>query len=1016
MSLELYQQMGFEQQLAERAFAIFGNEIQGASEYMLRQSTLGQMPKKFKLSTHENGFNYTFYRSTLDYAGGRYIVADYDSRWNIIEIEPWNSDYENEGAEPRWLSLADPAIRWGTIYHYSKPVFKPVEDGAVHKLGDVYLPLLTLFRDHSIGRSAYREICRELNTKDQGDVRIMWSRCVRRPDNKKLDDYWSSLLAYTDKNNGSLRVIPQIDPPPSPNTRRIRHARAKAWTKMNLILEINGVAPEDATSMLLGQEPIQEIMDVVGILPETVEELDIQLRIYDNARFHLRKEVLKWYGGCSSIFKLKTISIRDGIFHGEVSITSNAFTQSMSAEARYWLHQKRIFNLVSFGQSFVNDPSCLADPVVQYRHLNDASVTLKDWGNTCLDWCKRPSATEFGDMWPHQTQALNWMLEKEHTSINPLQLPYGWSVLKCEDGFKFLMHELGNITIGGPPGLACESGILSQPSGSGKTRTVLALIEKMKQNVHWRLRNDINLTLIVVQSADLLTWKAEFSKWAPDLNLHVYHGQRRSLEGLSNADVLLTTQRVVCSELSYDAPIGRAHEFQQIEWRRMIVDNGHLLRDESKKLFRACSNITMLPCSTKWILTSSPIMKSFVDITSYFNFLQIYPWDHARTWHDRRGSSVTWSLLLYCENFPRLRKVLKDLLTYHMFHQDKETIRTSHSSIEDCRMMLTPSKEHEDLLNILKKSCDLRCLNGTSKKKINTWLKMCAISPSTNWVPEAAFGIPVETRQEGSLSTVKKTVENLNLNSSLSENFKKSLFESLKKSDGQCPICLDIINDTCIPTITNCGHLFCSDCINSTFKHQRGDRKKCPVCRTQLQNSVLHEIATSVPGGSTSKQVECCRVGGVSEVAASISDKLENWVDGEGSKNGAIQEWLFNNPQKKVIIVSKYKLALEIIKNTVESCGEKCAYVFGVKTTKEKQQKILSFQNDDTIRVFVTSSKTFFNGGLTTADTIIFYEPFDDKKQKDANISRIDRFSQSTKQLKIITLVVKGSVEEELKW
>jgi len=408
-------------------------------------------------------------------------------------------------------------------------------------------------------------------------------------------------------------------------------------------------------------------------------------------------------------------------------------------------------------------------------------------------------------------------------------------------------------------------------------------------------------------------------------------------------------------------------------------------------------------------------MKSFVDITSYFNFLQIYPWDHARTWHDRLGSNITWELLLYCENFPRLRKVIKDLLTHYMFHQDKETIRDHRSSVLSVRMMLKPPKIQKKLMNVLKKNCDLRRQNGTSKKKIDTWLKLCAISPTDNWVPEAAFGIPVETRQEGSLSTVKKTVQNLNLNSTLSKEFKASVFDSLKNSDGQCPICLDVINDDSVPTITRCGHLFCSDCINTTFKHQRGV-KKCPVCRTQLQNSVLHEITAAVSDNGLTKQIECYRVGGVSEVSQDISHSISNWESGGGPKNGAIQEWLFNNPTKKVIIVTKYKLALEMIKNAVESCGEKCAYTFGIKTEKQKQLQISSFQNDSTVRAFITLSKTFFHGGLTVADTVILYEPFEDKKQKNANISRIDRFSQTAEQMKIITLVVEGSIEEDLKW
>lgn len=50
--------------------------------------------------------------------------------------------------------------------------------------------------------------------------------------------------------------------------------------------------------------------------------------------------------------------------------------------------------------------------------------------------------------------------------------------------------------------------------------------------------------------------------------------------------------------------------------------------------------------------------------------------------------------------------------------------------------------------------------------------------------------------------------------------------------DSQCPVCL---NEPRLPVETNCGHLFCANCLIVYWRHGnwRGP-VRCPVCRTQV--------------------------------------------------------------------------------------------------------------------------------------------------------------------------------------
>ena len=106
--------MGFEQSLAERAFVMYGDNIQEATTWLLRQSSLGQMPKRFKNTNKD--FIHTFYKSKLRIEDDMFYVSDYDPKYNIIQISPTNMYFPLT-----WLSISDPNIDWLSVVHDTPP-------------------------------------------------------------------------------------------------------------------------------------------------------------------------------------------------------------------------------------------------------------------------------------------------------------------------------------------------------------------------------------------------------------------------------------------------------------------------------------------------------------------------------------------------------------------------------------------------------------------------------------------------------------------------------------------------------------------------------------------------------------------------------------------------------------------------------------------------------------------------------------------------------------------------------
>lgn len=56
-----------------------------------------------------------------------------------------------------------------------------------------------------------------------------------------------------------------------------------------------------------------------------------------------------------------------------------------------------------------------------------------------------------------------------------------------------------------------------------------------------------------------------------------------------------------------------------------------------------------------------------------------------------------------------------------------------------------------------------------------------------------------------------------------------------KEPSFDCPVCWNKLVE---PSTTNCGHIFCTECIKQAIQYQ----KKCPTCRKALRKNNFHRI------------------------------------------------------------------------------------------------------------------------------------------------------------------------------
>ncbi len=149
----------------------------------------------------------------------------------------------------------------------------------------------------------------------------------------------------------------------------------------------------------------------------------------------------------------------------------------------------------------------------------------------------------------------------------------------------------------------------------------------------------------------------------------------------------------------------------------------------------------------------------------------------------------------------------------------------------------------------------------------------------------------------------------------------------------------------------------------------------------------------------------CCHpiIAGVDLGHRSVSGKMELLKE-------TIDELLAGG--HKVLIFSQFVQMLKVIEDHLKRENISYAYMDG--SSKNRQEEVDRFNNDPSLRVFLLSLKVGGVGlNLTSADTVIIYEPWWNPAVENQAIDRVHRIGQRNSVL-AYRLITKGTIEEKM--
>lgn len=602
--------------------------------------------------------------------------------------------------------------------------------------------------------------------------------------------------------------------------------------------------------------------------------------------------------------------------------------------------------------------------------------------------CPKELATQ---LLPYQRQALAWLLEKENPRLPSAGSDDAVQLWKCSKDGQIYTNVATSFSLKNQKPTLANGGILSDDMGMGKTLEMISLIATDSH-----VSGKSKTTLIIAPVGVMSNWSGQISHHVrPDhaLRVLVYHGNNKKpmkAEDFREYDVVITSYGTLATEYfprgkKDPPPVPRSQGLFSMDWRRVILDEGHIIRNPQTKSALAASN---LMAQSHWVLTGTPIVNNLKDLYSLVRFigltgglerLEIF---NSVLIRPLNQGDVNASLLLQA------------LMATICLRRKKEM------KFVDLKLPELSEYVHRiDFLDHEKEKYE--ALQAEAKGLLSTFQRNQTNSKGKGQdTYRHLLEMLLRLRQVCNhwklcgerVSSVLSILESQKVVDLTPEN-KKALQDMLQvsiESQEDCPVCLEGLHN---PVITACAHVFGSDCIERVIETQH----RCPMCRAEpLELESL--VRPAVDLGETSDQPDID-----SDTSSSKVEALLSILKASSQKSGT-----------KTVIFSQWTSFLNIIQAQLDAHGYKYARIDGTMRAHQRDASLTALETDPECTVMLASLAVCSVGlNLVAANQVILADSWWAPAIEDQAVDRVHRLGQK-KPTTVWRLVMNDSIEDQV--
>ena len=479
------------------------------------------------------------------------------------------------------------------------------------------------------------------------------------------------------------------------------------------------------------------------------------------------------------------------------------------------------------------------------------------------------------------------------------------------------------------------------------------------------------------------------------LRVLTYHGSgRKALKpsDFAEYDVVITTYGRLSTEYLSSGKktppeIPRSTGLYSVKWRRIVLDEGHNIRNPSTKGALAA---TCILATNRWVLTGTPIINSLKDLYSLVRFIGL---TGGLERFEIFNSVIIRPLKAGREDATLLLQALMGTICLR---------RRKEMAFIDLRLpelteyvhrikFLPQEKEKYDALQAqakgLLQTYQKRTNQGNGKKAQEVYRHLLEILLRLRQVCNHWKLCAERVTSLMSLLEDQKVVD-------LTPENMKALQDILQlsiESREDCPICLeDLYNHS--PVITHCAHIFGNDCIKRVIETQH----KCPMCRAELKD-------------------EICLVQPAAEFGDSTDQNQDIDFDTSSSKIEALLSILKASHRKegtKLILFSQWTSFLDIVQKQLDEHGYHYTRIDGKMPAARRDEALQALESDPECTIMLASLGVCAVGlNLVAANQVVLMDSWWAPAIEDQAVDRVHRLGQK-KKTTVWRLVMEGSIEE----
>jgi DNA repair protein RAD5 len=675
---------------------------------------------------------------------------------------------------------------------------------------------------------------------------------------------------------------------------------------------------------------------------------------------------------------------------------------------------------------------------------------------------------------PYQKQALYWMMSKEkdqkssrEPSMHPLWEEYLWPTKDVDDKDLPLVDEQANFFVNPYSGdlsldfpvqeQHCLGGILADEMGLGKTIQMLSLVHTHRSEVANRSRsnggissvNDLTrlgsnsaavmdapcTTLVIAPMSLLSQWQSEAEKASKDksLKIELYYGNEKSsnLQALccsANApDLVITSYGVVLSEFSSIAARNGEKGFHSglfsLKFFRIIIDEGHHIKNRASKTARACYEIA---ADHRWVLTGTPIVNKLEDLFSLVRFLGVEPWNNFSFW--RTFITVPFESGDFMRALDVVQTVLEPLVmrrTKDMKTPEGEPLvplPPKQVEIVDVELSKTERDVYDYIFNKAKRTLSRNMEAGTVMKAFTTIFAqilrlrqscchpilvrnrdLVADEDEAGAAADAAAGLADDMDLSSLIEHFTAATDEVsNENHSFGAHALKQIRD---EAEHECPLCFEEpMNDQ---LVTGCWHSACKKCLLDYINHQtdRAQVAKCFNCREPLNLRDLFEVVRHDDDpelSSKAPRISLQRLG-VNASSAKVVALIAE-----------LRALRREHPHMKSVVFSQFTSFLTLIEPALSRVHIKFLRLDGTMAQKARAAVLAEFAERKGFTILLISLRAGGVGlNLTSAGRVFMMDPWWSFAVEAQAIDRVHRMGQES-EVVVKRFIVKESVEERM--